>query len=139
MEFVLGALLPLLGILITYKLILPYRKATTLKVSYRQTDIFETIKPSLPYLEATKELPETQSSKFESRHSLKVLMFENQAYWIKDNSVYVADIVDGGVDQQGAKIVDTMTMDKVQLDRLSFIIDKLTKGRSDDSSYPGFS
>jgi hypothetical protein len=96
--------------------------------------VFETIKPALPILNELREIPETQASKyFDSKYTVKVMMFENQAYWIKDNSVFVADIVDGNVDKSGAKVIDTMAMDKVQLDRLSFIVETLTKGRSNDS------
>lgn len=139
MEFILGAMLPFLGMLIAYKLFIPYKKQSSIKIVYRQTNVFEAMKPAIPFLKVWEEPKETQSSKYEARNSVKVLMVENQAYWIKDNSVYVADIVDGNVDQSGAKVVDTMTMDKVQLDRLSFIIDKLTKGDSNDSGYPGIS
>lgn len=139
MDFILGATIPLLVIYLLNKWILPYHQSKQIKISYRQSDIYETIRPALPILNDLAPRPETQASKHEARNMIKVLMYENQAYWIKDNSVFVADIVNGDVDRAAARVVDTMAMDKVQLDRLSFIIDKLTKGDSGDSSYPRFS
>lgn len=134
MDFILGAALSMLCTFVTYKFLVPYVKNRKVELFYKQSDVFETIKPALPILNELKEMPETQASKyFDSKYTVKVMMFENQAYWIKDNSVFVADIVDGNVDKSGAKVIDTMAMDKVQLDRLSFIIETLTKGRSNDS------
>ncbi len=139
MDFILGAVLSLLSVFVTQKFIIPYNNNRKVSIFYRQSDVFETIKPALPILNELKEMPETQASKyFDSKYTIKVMMFENQAYWIKDNSVFVADIVDGNVDKSGAKVVDTMAMDKVQLDRLSFIIETLTKGRNNDSGNPRF-
>lgn len=134
MDFILGAALSMLCTFVTYKFLMPYVKNRKVELFYKQSDVFETIKPALPILNELREIPETQASKyFDSKYTVKVMMFENQAYWIKDNSVFVADIVDGNVDKSGAKVIDTMAMDKVQLDRLSFIIETLTKGRSNDS------
>jgi hypothetical protein len=134
MDFILGAALSMLCTFVTYKFLMPYVKNRKVELFYRQSDVFETIKPALPILNELREIPETQASKyFDSKYTVKVMMFENQAYWIKDNSVFVADIVDGNVDKSGAKVIDTMAMDKVQLDRLSFIVETLTKGRSNDS------
>ena len=59
---------------------------------------------------------------------------DNQAYWIKDSIFYMADMSnDGGVDKDTTRRVDTMTMDKVQLKKMMFIIEKLTEGLENDS------
>jgi hypothetical protein len=51
---------------------------------------------------------------------------DNQAYWIKDNLFYTADMsIDGNVNKDTTRIVDTMTMNSVQLDKMMFIIDRL--------------
>jgi hypothetical protein len=49
-------------------------------------------------------------------------------YWIVNNTFYVADIVDGNVEENTTRLVDTMTMDKVQLDKIMFIVEKLREG-----------
>ncbi len=57
---------------------------------------------------------------------------DDQAYWIKDNTFYTADMVQGTVDKETTRIVDTMTMNKVQLDKMIFIIDRLREEAFDD-------
>ena len=54
------------------------------------------------------------------------------AYWIKDNVFYEADVVDGDVDKKTARQVDTMAMDKVQLNKMMSIVEKLTEGTHND-------
>lgn len=139
MEFIIGAAVAVFAIFITNKFLIPNAKQLTIKVSYRQSNIFEAIKPSIDYLRSIAPRPETQASKYEARHMVKVLILEGKAYWIKDNSVFVADVIDGDVDKDGARAVDTMSMDKVQLDKLSFIVEKLTEGNSSDSGHSRFS
>jgi len=58
---------------------------------------------------------------------------EDQAYWIKDNIFYTADVMGDGVDKDTTRRVDTMVMNKVQLDKMMFIIDRLREGNSNDS------
>ena len=139
MEFIAGALVAIVSMLVTQRYLIPYIQTRHLKVSYRQSDIFEAIRPTIPLLRYLNPPKETQASKYEDSHKLKVVVLENQAYWIKNNSVFVAEVVDGNIDQEGAKVIDTMNMDKIQLDRLSVIIDKLTKGGTNDSGYTGIS
>ncbi len=139
MEFLIGAIVTMLAVFLANKFLIPNIRQLSLKVSYRQSDVFEAIRPSIDYLKSIAPRPETQALKYEARHMVKVLILEDKAYWIKDNSVFVADIIDGDVDKENAKTVDTMSMDKVQLDRLSFIVEKLTEGNSSDSGHPRFS
>jgi hypothetical protein len=65
------------------------------------------------------------------------MFLDGRAYWIKDNQFYCADLVNGNVDQETAKPVDTMGMDKVQLDKMFFIVQKLTEGKADDRRSSG--
>ena len=55
------------------------------------------------------------------------------AYWIKDNQFYQSNINEQGIDKENSRVVDTMGMDKVQLDKMLFIMDKLREGINDDS------
>lgn len=66
-----------------------------------------------------------------------MLTTETQAYWIKNNTVYVAEIENGIVLNETTKVVDIMGMDKVQLDEMMFIIEKLTEGNINDNWNPG--
>ena len=57
-----------------------------------------------------------------------MLIVEGKAYWTKNNVFYVSSIVDGDIDKDNAQVVDTMGMNKVELDKMLFIIDQLRKG-----------
>jgi len=82
----------------------------------------------------------TQATKYMQAHSLRFLTMDNQAYWIKDNTVFVSDVVDGdfsSINESTTRVVDMMTLDKVELDKMIFIVEKLTEGLSNDSSNSG--
>lgn len=101
-------------------------------IRYRQSHIHELVKDTLPEILGIdfKEPVERQSTKHEEKTNIKVIIMEDKAYWIKDNSFYVADFVDNMVDRDSVRIVDTMSMDKVQLDKMFFIMDQLREGRN---------
>jgi hypothetical protein len=73
---------------------------------------------------------------WEKRNEVRVIIIEGEAYWIVDQTLYVANIVDGLVDNDTTKKVDTMAMDTVQLEKTQFIVQKLTEGKGNDSGYP---
>jgi len=75
----------------------------------------------------------TQSKLHHDKTNIKVIIFDNEAYWIKDNIFYKAPLVNELIDKEAANQVDTMGMDKVQLDKMLFIMDKLREGIENDS------
>lgn len=79
----------------------------------------------------------TQSKNHEKNLSVKVIVVDNQAYWIKDNTFYKAPLVNEKIEKDLAERVDTSNMDKVQLDQMLFIVDKLTEETGDDSRGSG--
>jgi hypothetical protein len=78
----------------------------------------------------------TQSKLHYDKTNIKVIIFDNDAYWIKDNIFYRAPLVNELIDKEAAEQVDTIHMDKVQLDKMLFIMDKLREGIEDDSRSP---
>ncbi len=82
---------------------------------------------------ARKIKTKTQSRNHYDKTNVKVIIFDNNAYWIKDNIFYKAPMVDQFIDKDSAEQVDTIHMDKVQLDKMLFIMDKLREGIEDDS------
>lgn len=80
----------------------------------------------------------TQSAKHDKNINIKVVIMDNQAYWIKDNAFYTANIsMNGTVDKDTTRAVDTMGMNRVQLDKMIFIIDRLREGNLNDSGSAG--
>jgi hypothetical protein len=75
----------------------------------------------------------SQSKNQYDKTNIKVIIFDNNAYWIKDNIFYKAPLVDQLINKEAAEQVDTIHMDKVQLDKMLFIMDRLREGIDDDS------
>lgn len=79
----------------------------------------------------------TQSKIHHDKTNVKVIILDNQAYWIKNNIFYKAPLVDQLIDKDSAEEVDTINMDRVQLDKMLFIMDRLREGINDDSRGSG--
>jgi len=87
----------------------------------------------------TKPNIKTQSKMHNSKVNIKVIIMDNQAYWIKDNAFYTASVrIDGNVDKDTTRVVDTMSMNSVQLDKMMFIIDRLREEAFDDRGGSGY-
>jgi hypothetical protein len=84
-------------------------------------------------LEREFELPKlaTQSQKYIENTYVKVMIVDEEAYWIKDNRLFVAKMNEGEVDKESTREVDTMSMSKVQLEKTMFVVEKLTEGEND--------
>ena len=50
---------------------------------------------------------------------------------------YMADIFQNDIQKDTARVVDTIGMDKVQLDKMLFIMDQLREGKNNDSGSTG--
>lgn len=104
------------------------------KIVYTQSSIHQIVKNLLPkdLFEVPKVL--SQARKHVRNNTVKVLIIENNAYWVHNNMFYVADAVDGVVDSETVRPVDTNNMSKRDIDKMLFILDSLKNGNSDDSS-----
>jgi len=79
----------------------------------------------------------TQSRKYHDKMNIKVIIVDQNAYWVKDNIFYVAPMIDEHINNDMVQEVDTMTMDNVQLEQMLFIMDKLREGIDNDSRSSG--
>lgn len=101
---------------------------------YTQSSIHQIVKNFLPKDLFDVPKPLSQSRKHIRDNSVKVLIMEDSAYWVHNNMFYVADTVDGAVDSETVRPVDTNNMSKRDIDKMLFILDSLKNGNSDDSS-----
>jgi hypothetical protein len=106
-------------------------------IRYTQSLKIEATKNFLKKIIEPKPIRKTQSTQHMSKMTTRVLFLNDSAYWIKNNALYVADLINGEVVEESARKVDTMGMDKVQLDKTIFIVTKLTEGLEDDRSDTG--
>jgi hypothetical protein len=76
----------------------------------------------------------TQSTDYFDRVHPRILILEDEGYWIADNSVYRADFDGQEIDKETVVKLDTMTMNDVELKKLIFIIEQLTKGLDSENN-----
>lgn len=105
-----------------------------IKVVYRQSDIHNIVKHFIPKDLFDEPKRNSQAKKHLSNNSVKVLVMEDQAYWVHNNMFYVAETVDGLVNPETVKPVDVNNMSNRDIDKMLFILDSLKNGNSDDSS-----
>jgi len=128
LEYLLGSIITSATILLAYRWFvansIPKLK---LRVFASQSRTNEMIK-SFFIQDQSFPAATTQSMKYFDSINLRILILEEQAYWIKNNAVFVAQVINGEIEKDTAKEVDTMAMDKVQLNKLMFIVEKLKEG-----------
>lgn len=130
MEFLLGFILAI-GIVVVFRIfeIIANQKPNTAVIRYSQVRIHEIIKNYIPDYEFDVKKPITQSENHRNSLYTRVVFVENQAYWIKNNTLFVADMEEGMVNEETTREVDTMAMDKVQLEKVIHIVEVLTEGK----------
>jgi hypothetical protein len=79
----------------------------------------------------------TQTSKHHDSLHVKVVIADNEAYWISNDKFYVADVRDKMVIQESTREVDTMAMDDVELNKISEIVELLRKEDKNDRGSSG--
>jgi hypothetical protein len=135
-EYFLGFLVAIV-MLVLLRFLIPrtIRNNPINKIRYSQSHIHKITSYYLPdslFLPIKKP---RQSSNHEKSINLKVLFFEKEAYWIKGNTLFMAEQEDGIVKEETARGVDTMGMNKVQLEKVIYIVDILNEGNQNDSGY----
>ena len=105
------------------------------KIKYSQSHIHDIIRYNLPDEMFMPIKKPRQSSSHEKKASLKVVFIDKEAYWIKENVLFIADHEGGIVKEGTARRVDTIGMDRVQLEKVIYIVDILNEGTQNDSGY----
>jgi hypothetical protein len=104
------------------------------KIVYSQSDIHQIVKNFLPKDLFEIPKPLSQAGKHRRNNTVRVLIIEDHAYWVHDNMFYMADTVEGLVNPETVRPVDTNNMSNRDIDKMLFILDSLKNGNSDDSS-----
>jgi len=137
-EYFLGSVATLIAIVVANRVL---RKKVNNKdravVRYSQSHIYSLLSPLMDYVPIMKPFRESQSYKYLESLYIKVMIVGNDAYWIKDHALYTATLVEGEVDKTTTQKVDTMSMDKVQLEKTMFIVEKLREDQRNDSGNSG--
>jgi hypothetical protein len=138
MDYLLGFLVAI-GMFLFFRIIAPKMISKDLgnSIRYSQTHIHEIIKYNIPESMFSPIKKPTQSDNCEKLMNVKVLFIDKEAYWIKENALFIADQEDGIVKEDTARRVDTMGMNGVQLEKVMYIVDILNEGNENDRGYTG--
>ena len=129
MEYAIGSAVTILTLFIFSKLVnLGSQEIRQVKISHTQSTVFELIKPALPYIEDLPEPLVSQAANYERSTHLRVIISDGVAYWIQKNGLYCGTFIDGELDKESGKLVDMMALSKVELKKMSFIVDRLNHG-----------
>jgi hypothetical protein len=105
---------------------------------YRQSDMHRMLKYFFSLEITNNEKRPSQLTKRKEKDMIKVIVMENQAYWVSDNTFYVAKAFEGEVLPDTAEPIDIESMSRKDIDKMLFILDNLKNGKDkDDSSSAG--
>ena len=107
------------------------------KTLYRQSDIHKLLKYFFSIRLPNNEGPSSQLTKRKEKNMTKVIFVDNQAYWVSENTFFVAESVNGEIQRQTARPVNTNGLSKVDLNKMLFILDSLKNGSKNDSGSSG--
>jgi len=128
MEYFLGSISTIIAVVAVNILTRKNLSKNKFKVKTSQSYLYKLLS-DIAIKDMEKYSKEKQSSKYLKNHSVKVMIVENKAYWIKDNQLYVADCTRGDIDGDSTSKVDTMAMDAVELEKTIFIVEKLSEDK----------
>ena len=74
----------------------------------------------------------SQMKQYEEKNRIDVLVIDDEAYWISNNVFYKGMIVDGQIDHETTKPIDTQNMQQDELNKMLYIIDSLKDGDRND-------
>ena len=135
MEVVLGALLATAIIVVSGVFLrAPAKTAINSSLKFSQARAHMLIATVDQYADINHEPDvKNQSRNYIKNSYVRVVIAEDSAYWIKDNALFTAQVVDGMVDKETQRRVDTMSMDSVELEKTMVIVEKLREGLDEDS------
>jgi hypothetical protein len=107
------------------------------KTLYRQSDIHSLLKYFFSIKLLNEDERPSQLTKRKQKSMIKVIFLDNQAYWVSDNTFYVAEAVNGEIQKHTVKPVNTNGLSKKDLDKMLFILDSLKNGNKNDSGSTG--
>ena len=136
MEYFAGSVVTLVTMYIVAKLVNhPKNNIKSIKTNFSQSRQYELTADFMP-MPVSKPVV-SQSTRHNHSQYTRIFFIGDDAYWIEDNRVYTAKFSNGIIDQENKKTVDMTTIDKVELDKMIFVVERLTEGLSNDSGNSG--
>jgi len=129
-----------LTLFISLSIIFIMKKKISKKMSrtlYSQKDTHELFKYFFSIDSSNQKKRSSQLTKHTEKSMIRVMVIGEEAYWVSDNTFYVANAIGGEVEAGSAKPVDIENMSKNDINRMLFILDNLQNGNKNDSGSAG--
>jgi hypothetical protein len=129
-----------LTLLVSLAIIVLMNKKINKKMSrtlYSQKDTHELFKYFFSIDSSNQKKRLSQLTKHTEKSMIKVMVIGQEAYWVSDNTFYVAKAIDGEVEPGSANPVDIENMSKNDMNKMLFILDNLQNGNKNDSGSAG--
>ena len=129
-----------LTLLVSLAIIVLMNKKINKKMSrtlYSQKDTHEFFKYFFSIDSSNQKKRLSQLTKHTEKSMIKVMVIGQEAYWVSDNTFYVAKAIDGEVEPGSANPVDIENMSKSDMNKMLFILDNLQNGNKNDSGSAG--
>lgn len=136
MDYLVVVLLTILVSFAILKIVTKNEQNFLKQIVYRQSDIHNITKNLYKNKNVVKK-KETQLTKRMDDEAVKVVLTDDKAYWVADNTFYDADLVDDRPDMSTAKPIDTSSLSKEDIDKMLFILDNLDRGNKDERGSTG--
>lgn len=136
MEYFAGSLLTFVTMYLVARLVnKPKNSPRHVALQFSQSRQNELVKDYIP-LKRKPTLVSQATKHMRSQYS-RVMFFNDTAYWLEDGRIQQAPFDGIDVDYANKIPVDMMAMDSVELDKMTFIVERLTEGLTDDSGNSG--
>jgi len=100
---------------------------------YSQKDTHELFKYFFAIDSLNQKKRSSQLTNHTEKSMIKVMVIGQEAYWVSNNTFFVAKAVDGEVEAGSAEPVDIDNMSKNDMNKMLFILDNLQNGTNNDS------
>ena len=137
MEYFVGFLVSVISFIILNKIVKNVAKHKIATPVFTQSRKLALVKHYIISSLQPKEQPKKQSTEYLRKNSIMAYFWGSNVYWIENGFLVTAKLKDNQIDEDTKKKVDTHSLDKVELDKMIFIVDKLTEGKKNDSSDSG--
>ena len=137
MEYFIGFLVSIISFIILNKIIKNVAKQRIATPVFTQSRKLALVKYYVLSSLQPKQQPKKQSTEYLKKNSIMAYFWGSNVYWIENGFLVTAKLKDNQIDENTKKKVDTHSLDKVELDKMVFIVDKLTEGKKNDSSDSG--
>lgn len=72
------------------------------------------------------KIPDSQLEQFRKKNTVRIAIIGDKAYWVYDNTFYETDVVDGEIDRDSSRPIDTNKLSIKQVRMLMDVLDSIS-------------